>query len=302
VIATSPAVVAFGDVCLHVTVRPGGPEDFTTGDVVLSPGGSCAMVARQVAALGRPVVMVGVAGSDDLAAGLRAQLTEEGIDCSDWANVPGATARVAILVGAGGEHRVVVEQGGVTEPGEALAGSAATRQLSPQTLCYVPGFPAYDPTRRQLLARGARLVCDLGFRPWLTDLGSVRRNVVPRAQGAEVAVCSGAEFTDAENTAVATECLAVGAKSVVTSLGPRGCLVTDARGTVHVPGLPTHPVDTLGAGDSLVAGLIVALGDGNDVRDACAFAQAVAAAKVAVFAGPARPADVQNLFQPQDGR
>jgi len=163
--AADASLLALGDVCLHVTVRPSGPEEFCPGDVELSPGGSCAMVASQVAALGRPVTMFGVAGDDDLAAQLRSHLIADGVDCRRWASVAGPTARAAILVGPDGGHRVVVEQGGVTEPGEALVAAMEEGAIPDGALCYVPGFPQYDPVRAALAERRARLVCDFGFRP-----------------------------------------------------------------------------------------------------------------------------------------
>jgi sugar/nucleoside kinase (ribokinase family) len=294
--APAPRILVFGDVCLHVTVRPNGDSDFCAGEVVLGPGGSSAMVAAQVAALDHPVSMVGVAGDDHIAVDLRRRLAAGGVDCARWTFVPGDTAQVAILVGAGGDHRVVVEQGGVTGPGEALAAAAREIPVPDGAWCYVPGFPGYDAIRLALTERGVRLVCDFGFRPWLTDARTVTENILERVAGVTVAVCSGASFGERENHALARACLDGGATGVVTSLGRRGCLVSDAGGTGHVPGFPTDPVNTLGAGDSLVAGLLVALAGGRSLRQACVFGQAVAASKITTLARPAAIADVHALL------
>jgi sugar/nucleoside kinase (ribokinase family) len=283
--AAGAPIAAFGDVCLHVTVRPDGHGEFSVGDVELGPGGSCAMVALQVAALDRPVTMFGVAGDDDLADRLRARLTAAGIDCSRWESIGGATARVVITVDTSGGHRLVVDQGGVTEPGEALAGAAREAALPDDALCYVPGFPGYDAVRGVLAERGARLVCDFGFRPWLTDPDTARKNILPRMGGVTVAVCSGASFVDADNIALARACVDSGATAVITSLGPRGCLVTDPGGTQPVPAFVTEPVNTLGAGDALVAGVLVGLADGSSVLEACVLGQAVAARKITSLDG-----------------
>ena len=292
----APTVLVFGDVCLHVTVRPSGPADFCPGEVDLSPGGSAAMVACQLAALERPVTMVGVAGRDALADQLRGHLVTAGVDCSRWTSVPGATARVAILLGTDGDHRVVVEQGGVTEPGQALVAAAQETCLD-GALCYLPGFPGYDAARATLVGRGARMICDFGFRPWLTDPATAGRNILPRVGNVTVAICSGASFCEADNRSLAQACLQRGATSVVTSLGPAGCLVTEAGGSTHVPGFAARPVNTLGAGDSLVAGLLAALADGCTLPRACVFAQAVAAAKIMTVARPADVPSVQALLE-----
>lgn len=290
-------LLLFGDVCLHITIRPSDARDFCAGDVELGPGGSCAMVAAQAAALSHPVTMVGVAGDDELGAQLRRHLTTAGVDCSRWRAVTGETARVAILVGTEGEHRVVVAQGGVTEPGEVLATEAREISVPDDALCYVPGFPGYDAVRVALAERGVRLVCDFGFRPWLTDADTAAGNILPRVNGVTVAVCSGASFTMEENRTVARGCLNGGAAAVLTSLGQRGCLVSDARGASHIPGFAAAPVNTLGAGDSLVAGLLVAMARGRSLRKACVFGQAVAAAKVATLTRPATRDDVHALLE-----
>ncbi|MGP3928793.1 carbohydrate kinase family protein [Nonomuraea sp. KM88] len=289
-------IVVFGDVCLHVTVRSSGTGDFCAGDVKLDPGGSAAMVALQLAALERRVAMVGVAGEDDLAEHLRKSLIASGVDCSWWASVAGDTARVAILVESGGDHRVIVNQEGVTRPGEALTPLLRELRVRGDALCYVPGFPSYDPLRVALVEQGARVVCDFGFRPWLTDAATARDNIVPRVDGVAIAICSGASFSEGDNRALAQACIAGGAAGVVTSLGSRGCLVSDADSSTHQAGFATHPVNTLGAGDSLVAGLLAALSDGRPLREACLFAQAVAAAKIATLSRPATVHGVRTLL------
>jgi ribokinase len=293
---TAPIVV-FGDVCLHVTIRPAGTGEFCPGEVDLGPGGSAAMVALQVAALGTPVAMVGVAGSDAVADDLRDRLTVAGVDCSRWTLLPGATARVAVLVDDNGEHRVVVEQGGVQEPGVALAKMTHGSRATADTVTYVPGFPAYDAARTHLVDHETQVVCDFGFRPWLCDPATAAAQIVPRVAGTAVAVCSGGAFTDADNRALALDCLAAGARAVVTSLGPRGCLVSDADGTEHIPGFDARPKNTLGAGDSFVAGLLTALVDGHPLRQACVFAHAVAATKITTLAEPAAADRVRALLE-----
>ena len=239
----TPPIVVLGDVCLHVTIRSSGPDEFCTGDVELGPGGSSAMVALQIAALGRRVTMIGVAGADDLGQGLRGRVAAAGVDCTRWTSVPGATARVAVLVEPGGDHRVVVAQGAVTEPGRVLATALDEVSVPDGAWCYVPGFPGYDQVRTALADRPVRLVCDFGFRPWLTDVRTARENVVPRVDGVAVAVCSGGSFAETANRALAGACLDQGASAVVTSLGPAGCLMSDASGTTYVPGFAAEPVN-----------------------------------------------------------
>jgi len=64
-----------------------------------------------------------------------------------------------------------------------------------------------------------------------------------------------------------------------------------------MPGFAARPVNTLGARDSLVAGLLVALADSHPLPQACLFAQAVAAVKITTLVQPAALARVRALLE-----
>lgn len=75
-----------------------------------------------------------------------------------------------------------------------------------------------------------------------------------------------------------------GLKLVVLSLGHRGCITVTAHGEQIVPSLPVKAVDTTGAGDGFVAGLLSGiatrpeiLGDDEAMAELCRFANAVGA-------------------------
>ena len=75
-----------------------------------------------------------------------------------------------------------------------------------------------------------------------------------------------------------------GLKLVVLSLGERGCVAVTERGELAVPSVPVKAVDTTGAGDGFVAGLLsgiarnpAVLDDENALAGLCRFANAVGA-------------------------
>jgi fructokinase len=88
-----------------------------------------------------------------------------------------------------------------------------------------------------------------------------------------------------------------GLKLVVLSLGERGCVAVTGRGEIRVPGIPVKTVDTTGAGDGFVAGLLSGIAKDPGVLDddaalarLCRFANAVGAiATTARGAIPALP-------------
>jgi ribokinase len=78
----------------------------------------------------------------------------------------------------------------------------------------------------------------------------------------------------------ARELLARGAKSVVLTLGERGCLVVEGETAVEVPVDPVQAVDTTGAGDAFVGALATFLAAGHSLVEAARRANTVAALSV----------------------
>jgi ribokinase len=64
---------------------------------------------------------------------------------------------------------------------------------------------------------------------------------------------------------------------VIISLGADGLIVGSPQAEHKLESYPVTPVDTVGAGDALIAGLAVALGEGQGLLDAARFANAAAA-------------------------
>ena len=65
---------------------------------------------------------------------------------------------------------------------------------------------------------------------------------------------------------------------LVVSLGPRGALFATARGSERVPALPVAPKSTVGAGDSMLAGVVLGLSRGLELREAVRFGVAAGTA------------------------
>ncbi len=71
-----------------------------------------------------------------------------------------------------------------------------------------------------------------------------------------------------------------GARTVLVTLGERGCLVMDDIGTELIPGVRTTAVDTTGAGDAFIGSLAYFLTAGMELRESARRANAVAALSV----------------------
>jgi ribokinase len=80
---------------------------------------------------------------------------------------------------------------------------------------------------------------------------------------------------DAPETAGAAIASAYGA-SVIVTIGEQGSMAITPDGTIRVPALPVHAVDTTGAGDTYVGVLAAALAETGDLAAAMRMASAAA--------------------------
>lgn len=161
----------------------------------------------------------------------------------------------------------------------------------------VPGSLPFDIYERMLVrlsGRGVRFVVDAE--------GALLRSVLPyrpfliKPNRAELAGLAGhALCTDEEIVAVARELQTAGAQNVLVSLGGDGALLLDAAGGVHrAPAVGGPAVNTVGAGDSMVAGFLAGIGQGY----AHALRLGIAAGSAtAGLPGLAKRADILRLLE-----
>lgn len=161
----------------------------------------------------------------------------------------------------------------------------------------VPGsLPSdiYERMLARLAGRGMRFVVDAE--------GALLRSVLPyrpfliKPNRAELAGLAGrALCTDAEIEEAARSLQAAGARNVLVSLGGEGALLLDEDGTVHrAPAMGGPAVNTVGAGDSMVAGFLAGIRQGY----AYALRLGIAAGSAtAGLPGLAKRADILRLLE-----
>ncbi|WP_028222405.1 1-phosphofructokinase family hexose kinase [Paraburkholderia oxyphila] len=143
-----------------------------------------------------------------------------------------------------------------------------------------PGLPAqaYADLARRANARGARMVLDTSGPPLALALDAGVYLVKPSL--AELAELAGQPLPEeAAQVCAAREIVAQGrAQIVALTLGERGALLVSSAETIRVKALPVSVSSAIGAGDSFLAGLIVALRRGDGLAAAARLAQAAASA------------------------
>lgn len=253
-------------------------------EVVERPGGKGVNVARVLAALGQPVTVTGLAGGHT-GETLRTGLARVAPGVRDaLVPVAGETRRTTTVVdGSTGDSTVFNEPGPHVSPREWSAFRQAYAELLPGVravaLCgsLPPGVPvgAYGELVRAARASGVWVLLD-------TSGEALRRGIAARPDavkpnGQELERLTG--MTDPSRAA--GEARRRGARAVVASSGPAGLLAVTNEGTWRAAPPERIGGNPVGAGDSVVAGVLSGLAEGLSWPDRLVRAAAVSAATVA---------------------
>jgi ribokinase len=296
--ASAPRLTVLGSLNMDISVTVDRLP--VPGATVLGPaatfaaGGKGANQAVAAARLGGSVLMTGCTGDDAFGGQLLAGLRAEGVDPAGVRTVPGVPSGLAMItVDAGGENIITVAQGANHEVGAAEVASART---SPHDVLVISAeIPV--PAIRSAVAAGTGLrVLNLApAPPEAAEIvaGGVDWLVVNETEAAALLGRQVAGLADAGKAAA--ELAAVGARNAVVTAGAEGAAMSGAAGTVTVPGFRVRAVDSVGAGDTFVGALAVALAAGVASHDAVRAAAAAGAAAVTrrgTQSGMPRPADI----------
>ncbi|SDY51648.1 1-phosphofructokinase family hexose kinase [Hymenobacter psychrophilus] len=163
--------------------------------------------------------------------------------------------------------------------------------------------PGVEP---ELLARIARAARELGVKVVADTSGPALAALLDagvylaKPNVGELSKMQGVEELDSQAVAGAARQLVQAGKCeiVVVSMGPQGACVVSAEGADYVPAPSVKKRSTVGAGDSMVAGLVHGLSEGRSLRET---ARLGVACGTAATMNPGtelfRKADVDRLYQ-----
>lgn len=255
---TTHALVV-GEALVDIVISP-------TGDHTEIPGGSPANVALTLGRLGRDVELVTWLGNDERGERVGAHIRESHVRIKEASFAADHTSTALASIDDTGaatyefdlewqvptvsvDPSVIVTHSGsiaaTLEPG----GSSVVRLLSQarefSTITYDPNArPTIMGDPKDALARVEEIVA-------ISDVVKVSDEDIEWLTGG-----AGIEAT-------AHRWLAMGAALIVVTRGPRGALALCAQGMAEVPAPVCDVVDTVGAGDSFMGGLIDALWSEN---------------------------------------
>jgi ribokinase len=296
-----PEVTVLGSLNMDISVtvpRLPGPGATVLGSAArFTPGGKGANQAVAAARLGAGVRMAGCVGDDDFGRRLLAALRDEGISADGvrvTADTP--TGLAMISVDTAGENIITVAPGANHEVGDEQVAAAAGHG-GILVICAEIPLPAI----RAALAQAALTTppsCILNLAPAPPDAAAIVAADVDWlvVNETEAAAVLGRPVSGlAEAGQAAADLITVGARHAVVTAGAHGAALAGPEATATIDAFRVAAVDTVGAGDTFVGALAVALAAGIPAAEAvraAAAAGATAATRPGAQAGMPRPADI----------
>ena len=291
-----PRVTVLGSLNIDISVTvPRLPEPGATvlGSAArFTPGGKGANQAVAAARLGAAVRMTGCVGDDDFGRRLLAALREEGVDHQGVRVTADAPTGLAMIsVDTAGENMITVASGANHQVGDQQV-AAATGHGDILVICAeipVPAIKAALTKAAPTKAASTRAPrCILNLAPAPPDAAAIV------AAGVDWLVVNETEAAAVLGQAAAA-LITAGARHAVVTAGAHGAALAGPDATGTISAFRVDAVDTVGAGDTVVGALAVALAAGIPaaaaVRAASA-AGATAATRPGAQAGMPRPADI----------
>ncbi|MCS6969786.1 MAG: adenosine kinase [Planctomycetota bacterium] len=255
------------------------------GQPAQAPGGSACNVVCGLAALGIAAAFIGCIGDDAYGQHLATALAMQGVEARLIVRRGLPTGRVLALVTPDGQRTFR------TCLGAAASLSAAEVQgaeLRGARFVVMEGYSTYDPQLARAIAAaaraaGAELVLDFAAhevvraaRPLLEELLAAGLVAIAVLNEDEAAAWSGGE------PLAALDMLAPQVRLCAVKRGAQGAVLAEGRQRLAIPAVPAEVVDTIGAGDAWLAGLLAGLVRGLPLAVCGELAAHAGAAAVAV--------------------
>ena len=234
--------------------------------VALDPGGGGVNVARVLRRFDMPVVAVAALGGTSGQA-LLAELEREGVSVRAVAADVATRRSMTLWVSATREHfRILVEGDPLAERAWRACLDAVGELDRPEFVVLSGAMPPSVPADAVTAfaegagALGSRFVCDTSGPALAAAVAAGAELVKPSVRELHNLVGAGESLSDFDYQEGARRAVALGARAVVVSLGADGAFLAAADGTeAEFPSPPVEVLSSVGAGDSMVAGILLGL-------------------------------------------
>lgn len=250
----------------------------------VDPGGKGVNVSRMAHRLGEPTLALTTVGGH-MGRLLEGTLREEGVPAA-VVRVDGETRLNVVLVDEeSGESTRVWDRGPEADPGTARALVSLVTERVAGARVFVAGGTLLPGMAQTLHAQALRIASQAGARTILDADGEAFREglaarpdvVKPNAH--EAGALLGREVKDERDAIDAGRALlGLGAGAVVLSMGARGSVLVERGRVLRAVPPQVEFRSAVGSGDSMVAGLAIALARGQDLAEGLRLGSAAGAA------------------------
>lgn len=242
-------------------------------------GGKGANQAVAAKRLGGDVMFVTCLGNDPNGRNTLSYFQNEGLDVSHTLLVDHApTGTAVILVNDEGENCIVVTPGANHELLPKHIGDLQEEIGRAAMVVLQMEIPFETVTRAIAIAAAHKVPVLLNVAP-AREVGAdllkmVEILVVNETEGEKV---SGQSIAKVGEEGVIDALIAMGARTVILTLGKKGCIVKNSALTKYIPAFDVEAVDTTAAGDTFCGAIVAGLSKGKDLVEAVKFATAASA-------------------------
>ncbi|MBP1990905.1 PfkB family carbohydrate kinase [Paenibacillus eucommiae] len=266
----SKCVVCLGELLIDFVPEENGLALSEVSSFRKAAGGAPANVAAAVAKLGGKSRFIGKIGRDPFGTFLKQTLEEVGVETAVIESDEAKTGLAFVSLRKDGERDFLFFRDPAAdmllradEIEAAWLSDAAIFHFGSVSLISEPCRSATLEAARQARALGALVSYDPNVRLALwPSADAARQEILQQLPLADVVKVSEEEvdfLLGTDPTTGAQQLLEHGPKVVIITLGAQGCRVVTARQDTVVRGRPAEAVDTTGAGDGFVGGMLFQL-------------------------------------------
>lgn len=262
------SVVSFGEVLIDFVALESGVTVGEASGFVKAPGGAPANVAVAVARLGRPAAFLGQVGDDPFGHFLASVLADSGVDVTGLRFSGAArTALAFVSLAADGDRSFVFYRHPSADmlmrPEDVALDVIDRYAVFHFGSITMIGEPSRSATLRAVeyaLAAGKLVSYDPNLRLALwPDAAAARAGMLAGLDYAHIVKVSEEEVEFMAGTAGVRALWRDRTRLIVVTRGAGGARLFTRAAEYSAPGYSVAPVDTTGAGDGFVAGLLVGL-------------------------------------------
>lgn len=285
-VARSPRLPIPGETIL-------GHEFFT------APGGKGANQAVAVARLGIPTQLVGRVGNDNFGRSLLAHLQSFGVQTEHIFIDENTSSGVAVItVDDAGQNNIIVIPGanGLIDETDVQRLNSLFDDAAALLLQWEIPLTMVELAATSAQKVGVKVILD----PAPTNLDApddfYSRVDIITPNEIEASQLVGFEVNNYETASqAASVLLQKGVKTAIIKLGAKGVCCATTESTFFVPAFPVQTVDTVAAGDAFNGGLVAAITQGLDLREAVVWGAAAGAISTTKAGAMSSMCDRQTL-------